>query len=101
NGLLLILAMQDRKSRFEVGYGLEGDLTDALTRRALDDVLRPYMRQGEVKTAVVKSFAYLAGSKSGDPAFAGDMTLPATSAGGEAESELMTGRGLGVYALYF
>ncbi len=37
NGVLLLLAMTDRKSRFEVGYGLEGELTDALTRRTLDE----------------------------------------------------------------
>lgn len=28
NGLLLVLAMKDRESRFEVGYGLEGTITD-------------------------------------------------------------------------
>lgn len=28
NGLLLVVAKDDRKMRFEVGYGLEGDLTD-------------------------------------------------------------------------
>ncbi|HKO87661.1 MAG TPA: TPM domain-containing protein, partial [Burkholderiales bacterium] len=74
NGLLLVLAMNDRKSRFEVGYGLEGDLPDAIARRALDDVLRPYMRQGDVKTAVVKAFSYLAGVKSKDPVFESDLT---------------------------
>ncbi len=32
NGLLLVLAMNNRKSRFEVGYGLEGDLPDIIAR---------------------------------------------------------------------
>lgn len=73
NGLLLVLAMKDRRSRFEVGYGLEGDLPDVYARRALDDVLRPYMRQGDVKTAVIKSFSYLAGIKSEDPVFESDL----------------------------
>lgn len=72
NGLLLVLAMKDRRSRFEVGYGLEGDLPDLYARRALDDVLRPYMRQGEVKTAVIMAFSYLAGIKSKDPIFGSD-----------------------------
>src|SRR5690606_8823387 len=57
NGLLLVLAMKDRRSRFEVGYGLEGDLPDLYARRALDHVLRPYMREGEVRTAVVMAFS--------------------------------------------
>jgi uncharacterized protein len=71
NGLLLVLAMADRRSRFEVGYGLEGDLTDALTRRVLDDVLRPHMRKGDIKTAIVDSFLFLARAKSKDPALLG------------------------------
>lgn len=70
NGLLLVLSMNDRKSRFEVGYGLEGDLPDVIARHALNQVLRPYMREGDVKNAVIKSFTYLAGLKSKNPAFA-------------------------------
>ena len=86
NGLLLVLAMQDRKSRFEVGYGLEGDLPDVYARRALDDVLRPYMRQGEVKTAVVQAFSYLAGIKSKDPVFGSDL-IDARIAAEQAQAE--------------
>ncbi len=67
NGLLLVLAMKDRKSRFEVGYGLEGELTDVVSRRVLDDVLRPYMRKGETKNAIVKSFSYLSAVKLKEP----------------------------------
>jgi uncharacterized protein len=67
NGLLLVLAMQDRRSRFEVGYGLEGDLPDLIARQALDDVLTPLMRQGEVKSAIIESFNFMAGVKSHDP----------------------------------
>ncbi|WP_267118461.1 TPM domain-containing protein, partial [Xanthomonas sacchari] len=47
NGLLLVLAMQDRRSRFEVGYGLEGVLPDVVARHALDDYLAPRLRQGD------------------------------------------------------
>jgi uncharacterized protein len=65
NGLLLVLVMKDRKSRFEVGYGLEGDLPDAIALRVLDNELAPAMRSGDVKTAIVNSFIYLAGVKSG------------------------------------
>jgi uncharacterized protein len=84
NGLLLVLAMKERESRFEVGYGLEGDITDIASGRALRDVLRPYMRKGEVKTAVVKSFSYLAGIKSKNPVFENDLT----NVRAEAEEEM-------------
>lgn len=46
-GLLLVIAPQERKMRLEVGYGLEGDLTDAFSRRLLDQILRPYFRENQ------------------------------------------------------
>ena len=47
DGLLLLIARDDRKMRFEVGYGLEGDLTDAQAGRILNNILRPAFRAGE------------------------------------------------------
>lgn len=52
NGLLLVLALKERKMRFEVGYGLEGDLPDAVTKRLLDDVLRPYLRENKATEGI-------------------------------------------------
>ena len=45
NGLLLIVAMEDRGSRIEVGYGLEPIVPDVLAARILDHELRPRFRQ--------------------------------------------------------
>ncbi len=45
-GLIFVIAPHERKMRLEVGYGLEGDLTDAFTRRVLDDQVRPRFQQG-------------------------------------------------------
>lgn len=42
NGLLILLISGDRYITFEVGYGLEGVLTDAITRRIRDNVMVPY-----------------------------------------------------------
>jgi uncharacterized protein len=59
-GLLLVVAPNERKMRFEVGYGLEDELTDAYTRQLLDDVLRPYFREqryGDGILAVVGQIA--------------------------------------------
>lgn len=44
-GLILVVAPAERKMRLEVGYGLEGVLTDAFSRRLLEQVLRPAFRQ--------------------------------------------------------
>ena len=48
DGLLLLLAMEDRAFRMEVGYGLEGALSDIVTKRILEEVLKPYLRSGQV-----------------------------------------------------
>jgi uncharacterized protein len=69
NGLLLVLAMNNRKSRFEVGYGLEGDLPDIIAREALDTYLRPLMRQGKTKEAIISAFNFMAFKKSKDKIF--------------------------------
>ncbi len=45
--LLLVIAPKERKMRLEVGYGLEGEVTDVVSRRLLDDVMRPHFRAGQ------------------------------------------------------
>ena len=44
-GVVLILALEERQVRIEVGYGLEGILTDAKTGVILDEYARPLFRQ--------------------------------------------------------
>ena len=39
NGVLMLVAVKDRKSRIEVGYGLEGALNDAKTGRIQDEYM--------------------------------------------------------------
>jgi uncharacterized protein len=46
NGLLLLVSVQDRKMRFEVGYGLEPVLTDLATSVIISDVIGPRFRAG-------------------------------------------------------
>ncbi len=47
NGVLLIVAPNDRKVRIEVGYGLEGSLTDALASVIVQQEILPAFRQGQ------------------------------------------------------
>ncbi len=47
NGVLFLIAVQDRKMRLEVGYGLEGALPDALCDQILRNIVRPKFRQGD------------------------------------------------------
>ena len=46
-GIIIILAMEERKVRIEVGYGLEGIFNDAKVGRILDNTIIPYFRGGD------------------------------------------------------
>jgi uncharacterized protein len=46
DGALLIVAKNDHRVRIEVGYGLEGVLTDAICNRIITEIIRPAFRQG-------------------------------------------------------
>jgi uncharacterized protein len=46
DGALLIIAKNDHRVRIEVGYGLEGVLTDAMCNRIISETIRPAFRQG-------------------------------------------------------
>jgi uncharacterized protein len=47
DGVVLFVFVADRKLRIEVGYGLEGALTDLESKTILDDVLVPHLREGD------------------------------------------------------
>jgi uncharacterized protein len=47
DGALLVIAKNDHKLRIEVGYGLEGSLTDVTARRIIDEVIAPRFKSGD------------------------------------------------------
>jgi uncharacterized protein len=47
NGVVLIVAVEERKMRIEVGYGLEGVMTDALSSQIIRRDIRPRFREGD------------------------------------------------------
>jgi uncharacterized protein len=47
DGAILLIAKDDRKLRIEVGYGLEGALTDATSRRIIDETITPKFKSGD------------------------------------------------------
>ena len=47
NGLLILVSVNDREVRMEVGYGLEDRLTDALSRRIIEQDVLPAFRNGD------------------------------------------------------
>ncbi|MEE4154274.1 MAG: TPM domain-containing protein, partial [Erythrobacter sp.] len=53
DGALLIVAPNDRKVRIEVGYGLEGYLTDALSSLIIQNAILPRFREGDMTGGIV------------------------------------------------
>jgi len=54
NGVLLIVAPNERKVRIEVGYGLEGTLTDAKSFLIINDIIIPYFKKGDFDKGILK-----------------------------------------------
>jgi len=52
DGVLLLLAKNDRRLRIEVGYGLEGVIPDAIAKRIIAETIAPRLRQGDFNGGV-------------------------------------------------
>jgi uncharacterized protein len=53
NGLLFLIAVEDRKMRVEVGYGLEGAITDLETKYIQEETVRPFLTKGDYDGGVL------------------------------------------------
>ncbi len=47
DGIILIIAKDDRKFRIEVGYGLEGVIPDAIAKRITSETIKPYFKNND------------------------------------------------------
>jgi uncharacterized protein len=47
NGLLILAAIKEHKIRIEVGYGLEGIITDAISKRIIEEAVKPNFKSGK------------------------------------------------------
>jgi uncharacterized protein len=52
NGALLLFAIEERKVRIEVGYGLEGQLTDAISANIIHQIILPAFRKGQFDSGI-------------------------------------------------
>ncbi|MCM3571039.1 YgcG family protein [Neobacillus mesonae] len=60
NGVLLVLAMKEKKIRIEVGYGLEGRIPDGKAGRILDEYALPALKNGQPNQAILNTYQVLA-----------------------------------------
>lgn len=86
NGLLLLAVPKERKLRIEVGYGLEGVITDAVSSRIIRNVIAPQFKTGHFDQGMQDGVAAIIGQLEGKGADA----LPALS------PETKTARGSGI-----
>jgi uncharacterized protein len=80
NGALLIVAPNERKVRIEVGYGLEGVVTDALASVILQTQVLPKFRDGDMPAGVVAGANALVEQLSLDPSTAEQRVAAAAAA---------------------
>ncbi|MFM1887234.1 MAG: hypothetical protein RL026_2391 [Pseudomonadota bacterium] len=99
DGVLLLVAKDDRDMRIEVGRGLEGALTDATSRRIIDEIIAPLFREGDYAGGVQAGLQRIMKVVEGEP-------LPPPEQGWQAPADdvpallpLLLVAGLGVGAL--
>jgi uncharacterized protein len=66
NGVLILIARDDRQVRIEVGYGLEAAIPDILAGRIIQEIIIPDFRAGNVYSALVKSTDMIMNLASGE-----------------------------------
>ncbi|MCQ2578349.1 MAG: TPM domain-containing protein [Treponema sp.] len=66
NGALLLVAYDERKVRIEVGYGLEGDLTDTKCGLIIRNVIIPEFKNGNYSRGIVNGVKNMGGIVAGD-----------------------------------
>ena len=85
NGALLLIVKNDRKLRIEVGYGLEGRLTDLVSGRIIRDIITPRFRNGNFDQGVIDGvgamIAAVRGEFSGESATRSQQPVPADFSG--------------------
>src|ERR1700758_3251688 len=67
DGALLVVAKDDRKLRIEVGYGLEGALTDVTARRIIDETIVPRFKRGDFDGGITDGISRIIRVIDGEP----------------------------------
>jgi uncharacterized protein len=67
DGAILLVAKDDRALRIEVGYGLEGALNDAVSKRIVSEVIVPRFKQGDFYGGIAAGVERMIGVVGGEP----------------------------------
>jgi len=91
NGVVLIIAPNEKRMRIEVGYGLEGIMTDALSSRIIRDAITPRFRAGDFAGGINAGADAIIQQLQAPPEAAEQRALAAQ----QAENRSRAGRGRG------
>ncbi|MDQ3002277.1 MAG: YgcG family protein [Fibrobacterota bacterium] len=96
DGAILVVAKNDRALRIEVGYGLEGALSDLVSKRIVSDIITPYFRQGDFAGGVRAGVDAMIKVIDGEA-----LPPPQSRPGGGGQKKGMGGMGLVIMAILF
>ena len=99
NGVLLIVAPTERKVRIEVGYGLEGTLTDAATKVVIQTAMVPKLRTNDFAGGLVAGTDAVIAILTGDEEWKARAQPVASRQGGDIAAWIAFALFAGVFAL--
>ena len=88
NGAILLVSKNDRKIRMEVGYGLEGKLTDLMAGRIIRDIISPRFKNGQFDQGFLDGVSAMVGTVRGEFT-AKDIKRPSTRKHSSGSPSLM------------
>ncbi len=90
DGVILVVAKDDRRLRIEVGYGLEGVIPDAQAKRIIDEIITPRLREGDFNGGIRGGVEAMQKLIDGE-ALPDSVKQAAAARGGDLESMLVIG----------
>jgi uncharacterized protein len=82
DGVVFLIALQDRKMRIETGYGLEGAIPDAYAKKIISDIVAPDFKKGNYESGVIAGTEAIIRLIEGEPLPSPESTEDDGSAGG-------------------
>jgi uncharacterized protein len=99
DGVILVIAVRDRRLRIEVGYGLEGALPDAVAKRIIAEVITPRLRRGDFYGGIQSGVDRIIAVIEGEPLPAATGTQRRSAGGGANIGAILIVALLGAVAL--
>ncbi|MBO5137851.1 MAG: TPM domain-containing protein [Spirochaetaceae bacterium] len=90
SGALLVVAVEDRELRIEVGYGLEPSLTDAKCGLIIRNVITPHFRNGDYGTGITEGIKNMVGVATADESLVA-ASVANDDSGADKESMIVAG----------